>query len=177
MSGYQLAVQKYVSGTNRQLPVDLVGSYVFDGDKIIATDEDLSGFVGTRIGTLVSLSDAEVATAGGADETVTPIGDAAASAENTVLEVASDVAVDITYDVRSIVLADSTSGDKAITTSSANPGQMIDISLVALGGGSSYTLAVVGGALTFNAAAEYARVVRTAGGTWVVLLLSGATIV
>ncbi len=177
MSGYQLAVQTYVSGTNRQLPVDLVGSYVFNGAKIIDTDEDLSNFVGTRIGTLVFLSTAQVAAAGGANETVTPIGDAAAADENAILEVASDVAVAITYDVRSIIMADSTSGDKAITTSSANPGQMIDIRLEALGGASSYTLAVVGGALTFNAADEYARVVRTAGGTWQVLLLSGATIV
>ncbi len=177
MSAYRLAVQTYFSGTNRQLPIDLVGSYLFIGSNIIETDEDLAQFIGTSVGTLDLLTAAQVTAAGGADSTVTPIGDAAAADENTVLEVASDVAVAITYDVRSIVLADSTTGDKAITTPSANPGQMIDIRLVALGGASSYTLAVVGGALTFNAAAEYARVVRTAAGTWVVLLLSGATIV
>jgi len=61
---------------------------------------------------------------------------------------------------------------------SANPGQQIDIVLKAATGG-SYTLADTDGSvLTFDAAAEYARIRRNAADDgWDMLLLSGATLV
>jgi len=180
MTAYQLNVQTYESGTNRQLPVDRIGSYIFIGDNIIDTDEDLSNIVGTGIGKLNAPTAAEVAAQGGADSTVTPIADAAAANETgygVVLEPAEDAVPDITFDTSVIALTSSTTGTKVITTSSANAGQTIDIRLIVATGG-SYTLAVTDGALTFNATAEYARITRNAADTaWTHLLLSGATIV
>ena len=175
MTAYQLTTTTYGDGSNRKLPVEGLITYLFTGDDIIDTDEDLSRLVPLS---LITLTVAQVASAGGADLIVTPQADAAAAIENKLKEVASDAAVAITYAINSIFLVDSTSGTKVITTTSANPGQQIDIRLDALGGASEYTLVVEGGTLTFNAASEYARVVRnSADDNWKVLLLSGATVV
>ena len=74
----------------------------------------------------------------------------------------------------------STSGAKAILTDVADPnavdlGQEVTIFLTARGGG-SYTLALSTGTLTFDAALECAKIVRTSLG-WNVVSLNGATIV
>ena len=176
MTAYQLVSQTYGNGTNRKLPISEIGSYLFTGDDIIDTDEDLSKYVGASL--LKTLTAAQVTAAGGADQTVTPIADAAASSENVLLRVAADDPVAITHKVNTIVLLSSTTGAKAMTVTSANPGQQIDIVLKARTGG-SYTLASVDGStLTFDLAAEYARIVRNAADDgWDMLLLSGATLV
>ncbi len=175
MTAYQLTTQTYGDGTtDRRLPVDGLITYIFIGNAIIDTDEDLSHLVPD---TLLSLTDAEVTATGLTPTFVTPVADQAAAVSGIGLEPAEDVVPDITYNVTSIFLVSSASGDKAITTASANAGQIVEIRLEAASGG-SYTLAVTGGALTFNAAAEYARVVRNAADSaWNVLLLSGATVV
>jgi hypothetical protein len=79
-----------------------------------------------------------------------------------------------------IELLNTTTGNKAITTdtSGANAvalGQEVTIFLTAATG-NSYTLALSTGTLTFNAALECAKVVRTSLG-WNVVSLNGATIV
>jgi len=178
MAIYQLVEQTYADGTDRKFPVDRLIGYQFDGSEIISTDEDLDDLVGTGIGNLRTLTPAQATTQGGVDLTVTPVGDAAAADESTILTIAEDAAVAITFDVGSIVLVSSTTGDKAMTVASANPGQQISINVKAVTGG-SYTLAAVNGSvLTFNATAEAARIVRnTADDGWDVLVLSGATLV
>jgi len=93
------------------------------------------------------------------------------------LEIAEDAACAILSTTEAIELASSTSGAKAITTTSYRAGQVIAIGLVAATGG-SYTLAVTGGALTFDAAGEFAIVMRNAANDgWKALFLSGATVV
>ena len=171
MPAYQLVDQTYGDGTDRQLPVDRIATYLFVGDKIISTDEDLSF--------LVDSGDLRVS-AGTPDETVTPVADRVA-AENAssveVLEVAADVVPAITASTTYLHMSSSTTGIKAITTSSSYPGQTVTLLLEAASGG-SYTLAVTGGALTFDASTEVATVIRNAGGGgWVVTSLQGATIV
>jgi hypothetical protein len=97
----------------------------------------------------------------------------------TRLSPAADAAVAITDVVNTIVL-NSTTGAKAITTTSAREGQEITILAGTVSGG-SYTLAVLaiaGGAdeLTFNAAGEVATIIRL-DGVWVVKSLHTATVV
>jgi hypothetical protein len=76
-----------------------------------------------------------------------------------------------------IIIADSTTGTKSITTVSSHAGQQIVIRLV-LCTGNSYTLALVSGTLTFNAAEEGAIITRNAANDgWLVAMLNGATIV
>lgn len=177
MTAYTLVDQTYGDGTNKKLPIQLVGTYEFDGDKIIDTDESLAGFVSA--GVLQTLSDAQVAAAGGADETVTPVADAqAANDAASTLFVAADGPVEITHQTRRIVLASSTTGAKAMTVASSNPGQALEIVLKAASGG-SYTLADVdGGTGTFDAADEWMQLVRNAADDgWDMTLLSGASIV
>lgn len=79
-----------------------------------------------------------------------------------------------------IELLASAAGDKAILTDTSGDnavdlGQEVTIFLTAASGG-SYTLALSTGTLTFNAALEAAKVVRTSLG-WNVVSLNGATIV
>lgn len=92
---------------------------------------------------------------------------------------AADGACAIT-DVIDTISLNSTTGAKAITTTSAREGQEITIIAGTVSGG-SYTLDVAdvaGGAdeLTFNAAAEVAKIKRL-NGLWYVVCLNGATIV
>jgi len=96
--------------------------------------------------------------------------------------VANDGAVDIgRLDAGGVIeILNSTTGTKSITTdtSGANAvalGQEVTIFLTACTG-NSYTLALSTGTLTFNAALETAKIVRTSLG-WNVVSLNGATIV
>ena len=92
-------------------------------------------------------------------------------------EIASDGAVALADTDATIIVAASASGAKAITTASSFAGQHVWIRLVAASGG-SYTLALVSGTLTFNAANETALIVRNAANTgWLAGCLVGATIV
>lgn len=67
----------------------------------------------------------------------------------------------------------SSSGAKAITTTSSYDGQIISIAADTVAGG-SYTLAVTGGTLTLNSAGELA-VVKRVGSAWQVLALTPST--
>lgn len=75
-----------------------------------------------------------------------------------------------------LVLTVDDASNVAISTTSSVDGQRIFIQMVAAAGGGSYTLAVTGGTLTFNAANETAIIERV-GAAWVVFSLVGATIV
>ncbi len=94
--------------------------------------------------------------------------------------VASDVVPTITREDGVIELLDSTTGNKAILTDTSGTdavelGQEVTIFLT-VATGNSYTLALSTGTLTFNAALECAKIVRTSLG-WNVVSLNGATIV
>ena len=94
--------------------------------------------------------------------------------------VASDVVPTIDRSDRFIELLASASGAKAILTDVAGAdavavGQEVTFFLTARSGG-SYTLALSTGTLTFDAALEAAKVVRTTLG-WNVVSLNGATVV
>lgn len=94
--------------------------------------------------------------------------------------VASDVVPTIDRSDRVIELLASASGAKAILTDTSGDdavalGQEVTFFLTARSGG-SYTLALSTGTLTFDAALEAAKVVRTSLG-WNVVSLNGATIV
>lgn len=120
---------------------------------------------------------APTASAGDEDTSVATTAFVMGAADGTLVEVASDGAAAILTATGGIYLAASASGDKAITTTSSHAGQKVNIFLLAASGG-SYTLAVEGGTLTFNAASESAVVQRTAeDDAWIVVGLSGATIV
>lgn len=105
-----------------------------------------------------------------------------ASDADAVREFANDVVPTIVASDRALILADSTTGDKAILTDTTGAdavtaGQMVSIRLIACTG-NSYTLALVSGTLTFNAAGEQATIVRNAANTgWLVSFLGTATIV
>lgn len=175
MSAYQLVEQTYGDGTNKQLPIRRLIDYLFDGDKIIDTDEDLDEFVDA--GHLNSLTAAEVTAQGGADETYTPILDLLDGAGTALAQVGSDAALALTSAMGSVYLDETTTGAKAITTTSSKANQVIVIFLAAASGG-SYTLAVDGGDLTFDAALEFARIKRNAQNTaWEAVDLIGATVV
>lgn len=64
----------------------------------------------------------------------------------------------------------STTGTKAITTTSADEGQIVSLRAGTVSGG-SYTLAVTGGTLTLNSAGELA-VIKRVGSAWIVLALT-----
>lgn len=99
------------------------------------------------------------------------------AANGVLVEVASDGAAAILNTTSGVFLAASTTGDKAIATTSSLANQKVNLFLLAASGG-SYTLAVEGGTLTLNAASESAVVQRTAeNDAWKVVGLSGATIV
>lgn len=171
MAAYQLAEPTFGDGDNKSFPISRKHEYLFVGDKIIDTDEDLDDFVDA--GALQSLTDAQVTAQGGADETVTPVEDEA----STVSQIASDGALAITSEMGTVYLDGSASGTKAITTTSAAKDQIISIFLAAASGG-SYTLAVEGGTLTFDAALEFARIQRNAQDDgWKAIDLIGATVV
>jgi hypothetical protein len=102
---------------------------------------------------------------------------AAAQVARGIREIANDGAVALVSTDDTIIIANSTTGTKSITTSSSYAGQIITIRLV-LCTGNSYTLALVSGTLTFNAAEEGAIIVRNAANSgWLVSMLNGATIV
>lgn len=67
----------------------------------------------------------------------------------------------------------SSSGAKAITTTSSYDGQIVSIVADTVAGG-SYTLAVTGGTLTLNSAGEMALIKRV-GSAWQVLALTPST--
>lgn len=105
------------------------------------------------------------------------IDDLEAEAGPILVEVAEDVTAAILTTTSGILLASSASGAKPIATTSKHAGQKVNIYLRARSGG-SYTLAVEGGTLTLDAAGEHATVMRTAeDDAWIVVALSGATIV
>jgi hypothetical protein len=102
---------------------------------------------------------------------------ASAQVAKGIREIANDGAVALATTDGAIIIADSTTGTKAITTASSHAGQQVSIRLV-LCTGNSYTLALVAGTLTFNAAGEGALIVRNgANSGWLVAQLFGATIV
>lgn len=102
---------------------------------------------------------------------------ASAQVAKGIREIANDGAVALVTTDNTIIIADSTTGNKAITTVSSHAGQPIWIRLVACTG-NSYTLALVAGTLTLNAANETALIVRNGANTgWLVGCLVGATIV
>jgi len=171
MAAYQLVKMTFGDGTNRELPIRRSIDYLFVGDKIISTDEDLTTFVSA--GHLKVLTAAQVATQGGADQVVTPIEDG----EPTSVQVASDGAVALTSEMGVVYLDESTTGAKAISTTSSVANQVVAIFMAAVSGG-SYTLVVDGGVLTFDAALEYARIQRNAQNDgWNAIDLIGATVV
>lgn len=176
MSAYQLVDKFYGDGvTTKKLPISGLIEYVFDGADIIDTDENLDGFVDA--GALASLTDAEVTAQGGATTTVTPVQDAADAAGSALEQVASDGALALTSAMGTVYLDESTTGAKAITTAASRANQIVSIFLAAASGG-SYTLAVDGGTLTFNAALQFARIKRNAQNTaWEAIDLIGATVV
>lgn len=168
MAAYQLVDATYGDGTPRSLPIDGVITYIFTGEEIIDTDEDLDNYT-----TLKTLSAGEISTQGGVDLTVTPISDRnpVAGFASELLEIAEDAAADITDEIGTIVLASSASGSKAITTSSSTAGQIVRIQILAQSGG-NYTLATDSGALTFDDINDWGQVVRNnANDEW--LFMSG----
>ena len=171
MAAYQLVDTEFPSGTARSVPVEGLVGYLFVGEAIIDTDEDLSEWV--TAGLLNELTDAQVTAQGGATSTVTPLADSAGDAS----QISSDGALALTSAMDAVYLDGSTSGAKAITTASSTAGQVVSIFLAAASGG-SYTLAVDGGTLTFDAALEFARIQRNqANDGWVAIDLIGATVV
>lgn len=93
------------------------------------------------------------------------------------LQIASDAAVAVLDTTKAIYLTATTSGAKAAALTSARPGQVIPILCFAASGG-SYTFAVLGGNLTFDAAGEIALLVRNAANDgWLGFIVAGATIV
>jgi len=102
---------------------------------------------------------------------------ASSQVTSAMLDIASDGACAILDTTCAIRLQASASGAKSITTTSSYPGQVIPIFLLAASGG-SYTLPLDSGTLTLDAASECAVIVRNAADTaWIVVGLTGATIV
>jgi hypothetical protein len=102
---------------------------------------------------------------------------AQAQVASGIREIANDGAVALLNTDTTVIIADSTTGVKAITTTSSYAGQRISIRLQ-LATGNSYTLAVQEGTLTFDGAGEEAVIVRNAADdAWLVALLLTATIV
>jgi hypothetical protein len=88
---------------------------------------------------------------------------------------ANDAAVVISPNDGVIILQNTTTGNKAATMTATYANHVIDVRLVAATG-NSYTFAVTGGNVTFNAANEAARLVYS-GAAWELVSLSGATLV
>lgn len=76
-------------------------------------------------------------------------------------------------DTTTHISLNSSSGAKAITTTSSFDGQTISLIADTVGGG-SYTLAVTGGTLTLNSAGE-AAIIKRVGSAWQVLALTPST--
>lgn len=90
---------------------------------------------------------------------------------------AADAAVAILANTTEVNVSTASGANTAITTTAAEPGQMIRFRMSAAAGGGSYTLATSAGTLTLNAANEVALVRRnTADDAWDVVSLIGATI-
>lgn len=115
----------------------------------------------------LALSDDSVDSAQIADGAVDPVHLAA-----TVITGTADAAIAILNTTTHISL-NSTTGAKAITTTSAVSGQIVSIVADTVSGG-SYTLAVTGGTLTLNSAGEMA-VVKRVGSAWQALALTPST--
>jgi hypothetical protein len=100
--------------------------------------------------------------------------------DGLVVTVASDAAAAILESTKFLNLEGSAAGTKVITQTSTRPHQHLRISLAAASGG-EYNLpqaaGVPGGALTLNAAGEYADLYRNAADTAWFVVLTGATIV
>lgn len=103
---------------------------------------------------------------------------AQAQVASGIREIAGDGAIALADTDSAIIIADTETGTKAITTASSYPGQQISIRLVAATG-NSYTLELADATtLTFDGAGEQAVIVRNAADTgWLVALLLDATIV
>lgn len=102
-------------------------------------------------------------------------------AQEDVLSILSIVAVDAAAEILAttsgIQLEGSLAGAKAIATTSSYAGQKVNIFLLTFVGG-SYTLTLNAGTLTFNSPGAGAVIQRNSDNTaWVVVGLSGATIV
>lgn len=102
-----------------------------------------------------------------ADAAVDPVHLAA-----TVIAGIADAAVAILNTTTHITLLSST-GDKAITTTSSVSGQIITLRCGTVSGG-SYTLAVTGGTLTLNSTGEAATIKRV-GAAWEVTALTASS--
>jgi hypothetical protein len=103
---------------------------------------------------------------------------AQAQVAGVLLTPAADAALAILNTTRAAVLTVSGAGTVVISTSSSYAGQVLDLFATSVSGGGKYTLAVSGGDLTFNATNEGATVIRNAANNaWIVINLSGATIV
>src|SRR5689334_2803097 len=91
---------------------------------------------------------------------------------STAISPAANAACAILATTTEINLTVTDATNTAISTSAAEPGQVIYIRAAAVSGGGSYTLAVTGGTLTFNSTGEAAIVRRnTADDAWVVFSL------
>ena len=85
---------------------------------------------------------------------------------------AADAAVALTT-ASTFITLNSTTGAKAITTTSSFEGQRVTLFAGTVSGG-SYTLAVTGGTLTLNSAGELATV-RRVGSAWIVESLTASS--
>lgn len=91
--------------------------------------------------------------------------------------VAANAAVTLAASDRTILLLDSSDASaKAFTMTPTQAGHRIMVRLVARSSTGSYTAAVSGGAVTFNAANEAAEIVFD-GSSWQLVALMGATLV
>lgn len=115
----------------------------------------------------IDLAAGEIATADIADSAVTPVKIGASAITGT-----ADAAIAILATTTHISL-NSASGNKAISTTSSAPGQVITIVADTVSGG-SYTLAVTGGTLTFNSAGEGA-IIKRVDNAWQVFSLCATT--
>ncbi len=140
--------------------VDWTGDHSFAGD-VVLTDATTTFAAG-------SIDSADIASG-----SIDPV-----HLSSTAISPAADAACAILASTTEINLTVTAAGTVVISTSAAEPGQMVFIRAAAVAGGGSYTLAVTGGTLTFSATAEAAMVRRnTADDAWVVYSLVGATIV
>jgi len=88
-------------------------------------------------------------------------------------EVAADVVLTLVETDATVLLLDSTAATKVVVVTAGLLGQEVTIRLVAASGG-AYTIAVVGGTITLDAANEACSIVHD-GTAWQLAALMGAT--
>jgi hypothetical protein len=167
---------------SRAMPVANLTNIALSADVALKADIASPTFTGT-----VTIPTLAVGTAGTAPTLA--LGDSttglattafATNTDGLTVTVASDAAAAILESTRFLNLEGSAAGTKVITQTSTRPHQHLRIRLAAASGG-EYNLpqaaGVPGGALTFNAADEYADLYRNSADTAWYVVLTGATIV